>query len=91
MPLRRFFIDQHEIADTKNQSFRNIMIQISPEGVQNQTLEILKRVIEMIETSREKTLSKPVFDSIQFIEKIIQIQIFHFSILLMISISVRLI
>lgn len=64
-----FFIDQHEIADTKNQSFRNIMIQISPEGVQNQTLEILKRVIEMIETSREKTLSKPVFDSIQFIEK----------------------
>ena len=45
------------------------MIQISPEGVQNQTLEILKRVIEMIETSREKTLSKPVFDSIQFIEK----------------------
>lgn len=63
------FIDQNEIANIKNRSFGKIMIQTSPAGVQNQTLEILKQVIEMIKISREKTLSKPVFDSIQYIER----------------------
>ena len=62
------FIDQNEIYCKKNRALGKIMIQTSPEGVRKQILEFLKQVIEMIESSREKTLSKPVFDTIQFIE-----------------------
>lgn len=62
------FIDRNEIYDMKNRSLGKIMVQTSPEGVQSQILEILGQVMEMIEKSREKTWSKPVFDSIQYIE-----------------------
>ena len=63
------FIDQNEIYDMKNQVLAEIMLQTSPEDVSSHMLDILRKVIGLIGSSREKTLSKPVFDSIQYIER----------------------